>query len=505
MIMKKFLFALWVALLLPLSVVSARTIDIKGSVKDSEGRAVVGAVVSDGVQCVRTAGNGRFRMKSDSDVSRTVFVVVPSEYEIPVDRYGKFSSYVLIDGERDAQRADFTLVRRSEPCGHYFMIYEGDPQAMSSRPHSIESWKWVSSALAQYRGTFELPVYHTILGDMVTNEIEVPGRAGDFLSGLEKTGLSTFCLPGNHDHIRSAANFKDATAGYVKYFGPYNYAANIGQVHYVFLDDCAWDKEYGKHSYCIGFNDETLAFLESDLAFVPKDVPVVISTHCPVTKTFNAGFPKKVLNYDKFIGLLQGRNVNLWYGHTHIYSTYPYTDVELAEHAPGVASIESHVVGRVGGAWSCSGEITMDGSPRGVVVMEVDGKNISWFFHSLDPEYMDDMNVYVPGTVGPDREAVYCNVFFWDPLWETPRWYEDGEQKGIMSKCTEDRDACNDPLYVYMYERWEKEGRIGERKEPSKPTYCNHLFKIVPSAGVRSGEIRFKDRFGGEHSYKVSW
>ena len=53
--------------------------DIKGSVKDTEGKPVAGVVVSDGLNTVQTDSKGRFKMDADKD-SRFVFISTPSGY-----------------------------------------------------------------------------------------------------------------------------------------------------------------------------------------------------------------------------------------------------------------------------------------------------------------------------------------------------------------------------------------------------------------------------------------
>jgi len=512
--MKKFLLV-FAALALTLNFALAKPfhVVVKGTVTDTEGKPVVGAVMSDGVHFTKTDKKGHYTLKSYTKVSSCVFVIPSSEYEVPTNKYGKYNGYLSLVPQAEYQQCDFKIYKRRTPCERYSVIFQADPQSMSSRLHSVQSWDWVADKLNKFKSQFIYPVYQVILGDMVTNEMEVSGMADKFLETFKKIGLKTLFVPGNHDHVHDATNFKDATSAYVKYFGPYNYAMNIGGVHYLFLDSCAWG-EGGKKSYATDFNDETIAFIKGDLAFVPMDTPIVICTHCPITQSLDGEYPhlkRNIKNYDKFIALMKGRKVNMWYGHTHINANNAYTDYELAKYAPGLVSLDSHIVGRVGGAWSCSGEITMDGAPRGVAVMEVNGKDISWRYHSLEEKYPEDFNVYTPGCFldgGFDYgNTLFCNVYMWDEKWENPRWYENGELVGEMEKCIESKDAANDPLYKYLYAKWDKAGLVDNevRAEPSKASYCNHLFKITPSEGVRSGEIRFRDRFGRELYRKVSW
>ena len=68
-----------IALGLFLSTIALQAKDIKGSVKDTEGNAVAGVLVSDGLNIVQTDEKGTFRMDTDAD-SRFVFITTPSGY-----------------------------------------------------------------------------------------------------------------------------------------------------------------------------------------------------------------------------------------------------------------------------------------------------------------------------------------------------------------------------------------------------------------------------------------
>ena len=66
--------------------------DIKGTVKDTEGKGVPGVVVSDGLNTVQTDSKGRFRMDADQD-SRFVFISTPSGYISTMKSYLFTSSF----------------------------------------------------------------------------------------------------------------------------------------------------------------------------------------------------------------------------------------------------------------------------------------------------------------------------------------------------------------------------------------------------------------------------
>ena len=209
---------------------------------------------------------------------------------------------------------------------------------------------------------------------------------------------------------------------------------------------------------------------------------------------------------------LEGRRVNFWYGHIHYNSNYSYTASELNSKASGVKSIDSHIVSRCGGCWSCSGEICKDGTPRGFVELDIEGTESHWQFHSIDSNYPHTMNAYVPGLfkgesmVNYNKDALYCNVYLWDNLWSKPEVWVDGTLIGTMDKaCKSGTDAVNDPLYQHFYTIWKAQGLMEARDEPSSASENNHLFKFTPDPSVHKVQIRVKDRWGDSHSQDVEW
>lgn len=500
---------LLVSIVLAASCTPEDGIVVRGKVSDaSDGKPMKGVVVSDGVSCAETGIGGRYRLVTDRTLPRTVFVVNPEDYEPTFGPRCTFSGWMPVDTSLRVNRCDFSL----EPAEgeKYTMLFMGDPQVMSPRPHSLAAWEWVTDRLKEYADTTQGRLYAIYLGDMVVNEIEVEGKADWYLDRLAGTGIKSFHVPGNHDHIQSAGSYAEAIPAYVKHFGPYNYAVNIGKVHYIFLDTMQqWTGEHGNR-YEEGVSDEAIRFIGEDLAHVPADRPVMICTHCPMTKQHGGRIPEKAINYDRLISLLAGREVYFWYGHIHFNSFYNYSGEELAEHAPGVKSLESAIVGRVGGSWACSGETGRDGCPRGMVAMEVNPDGLSWRFRSLDVNYPDDMRLIAPGTYAPtegiSEGELLCNVYAWDGLWSLPEFWIDGKKAADFRHCTcGEYDSVADPEYAYRFPIWKSMGIQGFRNEIPKPYDNNHLFAVLPPEGVSAAEVRVTDRWGNTYCRNIEW
>ena len=87
----------------------AAAVNIKGSVRSTEGKGISGVVVSDGLNTTVTDSRGRFKLETDED-SRFVFISTPSGY-ISSTLEGETLFYKEISD--DVRKYDF-LVERNE-------------------------------------------------------------------------------------------------------------------------------------------------------------------------------------------------------------------------------------------------------------------------------------------------------------------------------------------------------------------------------------------------------
>ena len=97
--------------------------NIKGTVKDTEGKGLAGVVVSDGLNVVQTDTKGRFVMDTDSE-SRFVFISTPAGYKSAV-----------LDGETlyykklgVAKKYDFVVEKKAKDDTNHNLIVIADPQ-----------------------------------------------------------------------------------------------------------------------------------------------------------------------------------------------------------------------------------------------------------------------------------------------------------------------------------------------------------------------------------------
>ena len=99
-------------------------------------------------------------------------------------------------------------------------------------------------------------------------------------------------------------------------------------------------------------------------------------------------------------------------------------------------------------------------------------------------------------------EYVKVNIWNHSPdTWSTPEWWENGVKVADMV-CT---GKEYDPDYQKIYAQLNNEKLGATERKYSKPAKSPYLFRVVPTAGVRSGEVRVTDNFGRTYIQKVEW
>ena len=63
----------------------------------------------------------------------------------------------------------------------------------------------------------------------------------------------------------------------------------------------------------------------------------------------------------------------------------------------------------------------------------------------------------------------------------------------------------NDPDYLNIFAQHNEQKLGTTERKYSKPSKAPFMFRVVPSEGVTSGEIRVTDQFGHTYTHKVEW
>ncbi len=125
---------------------------------------------------------------------------------------------------------------------------------------------------------------------------------------------------GNHDNDFMTTSDYDAAVKYVDCIGPTFYSFNIGQVHYVVMDniDCSAYDGTDSRNYVKKLSNEQLKWLAKDLAYVDKSTPLIVAMHAQIYKPTSTGFAfdHDSANTEALLAALDGYEVHFVTGHT---------------------------------------------------------------------------------------------------------------------------------------------------------------------------------------------
>ena len=448
---------------------------VKGIVKDSDGNGIAGVVVSDGLKVTATDADGIYYLPSDLARRNFVFISVPADYGISATQ-GCPRFYRSIDRKQAVNRADFTLTRRKAPADRHSLIVMADIQLSASNT-SVDSYSdyVVPDVLKTVQG-ISTEVYGISLGDLVWDDMTLFSK---YRQGLETMGFTTFNLPGNHDHDPAEPTDSLALKTYERYFGPANYSANIGKIHYLFLDNILFDSHTSGGEFGLGLTDEICEWLEADLRHVPAGSTLVVSTHCPILCHTNNSAARNHRNYQRFLNAIAPYKVHAFGGHKHYHDIYRYDDGRKV----------MHCIARTPGDLFINGDVNCDGTPRGYAVVDVDGEQLTWYYKSVGEKRDMQMRLYAP--VRTESEYVYANIWGYDIRWSDVEWIPDTGFTGVAMA----RVQRTDPYYEEVLSTGLRGGT---------PTNTWHMFRVKPG-GERSGKVRVTDCFGQTYESSLSW
>lgn len=468
---------------------------VTGTVVDQRGLPVEGVVVSDGLLTTLTDESGYYALESDLSKRRFVQVTIPAAYEIPV-KNGIPQFWRRIPEGATEFEADFTLQARRKAASRYTVLMTADPQIRSRSArydnfafHSIDMYEDMCRDLRETAASItDRPVYGISLGDLVHNDMSLYPT---YCAGIADFDFPVFSVIGNHDHDQTTI-LSDSlgTVYFEMYLGPTCYSANIGDMHYVFVDNILYGRDDATKSYELGLSDEIAHWLRQDLSYVPKDKTIMICAHSQMFKK-HSSFSTRNKNYPVYRDeLLKFKNVYSWAGHNHHTYIYNYNRSEQMK----IDNLTAVTVTRSTGSLRLNKHLNNDGTPQGYMIVDVDGGDVSWYYHSCGKDRNHQMRLYSPVRTGSDY--VLANVWTWDDAWGPVEWWVDGVKVGEMEPCEE-----FDPDYVDLYATVTNK----TTRKYCQPAKSFHMFRIRPEPGVKAGEVRVTDRFGTTYVERVSW
>ncbi len=326
----------------PITYAPAFSAPVYGQVCTVEGNPVANAVVSDGINVVKTNTAGYYALETDvySGGQKFVLLSIPSGYEAVASEYAGTRTegnafWSAIEGDREGQRHDFTL--KAVDQTNYTLITMADSHVVgdSNSYHakgSITTYRnSVLPVITNHIGSVKSasnPVYAIHLGDMTQTEDWSSYSLNDHKTDMATLGVPVFNCIGNHDHDRSFLE-KDKSTTWESILGPTYYSFNIGRRHFIVLDNIYM---FGYQSADISnrLTDEQLAWVKSDFAALDKTNidEIVLVAHTKIT----GGDKQAIFGMDTsgtavenngskdrraFYDIFNGYKVTIFSGHYH--------------------------------------------------------------------------------------------------------------------------------------------------------------------------------------------
>ncbi len=462
-----------------------------------DGNARPGVVVSDGVNVVLTDDKGEYQMRSTN--RQHVFVSIPEDCEIPIHN-GMPKIYKTLQFEDDAViQVDFEL-KKQPKASSFKLLTLADVQIGDERDIEMLSQD-IMDNITRHAQSLEGYVIGISLGDLVWN---TPQLYGDYIAQINRTGVPTFSVIGNHDHNEKVKNDIESDKEFRDAFGPTYYSCNIGDWHLVVLDDVLYRGVNGRNDYSGSITQQQLEWLKKDLSHVDKNKSILVGLHIPTSRRNST---TQVDNNQALYDLLKDfHRVEILSGHTHNnFST---------SIAP---NMKETTLGAVMGAY-WNGIICNDGSPRGYAVLSFNGNEIEdQYYIGSDSTRNYQIKIYLPheatyrwGRIEEtlstpndakplfvDNEHLLINVFCWHTDWKVEIKEDDAEWSTLSENIkTLDPEAVKTLQY----------GNAWEKRPSAEPEQNNdHMFVYKPSqAAWNTITVRATDPFGNVYTSTVN-
>lgn len=480
-----------------------------------DGVGVPGVVVSDGVEVTTTDENGLYYLKSD-EYYKLVFMSVPSGYETVTDTCMPKFHKVLDGNSKTTERADWQLTKVDNK--DHVMYLLGDMHLANRTNDASQFATFLADIKEQITANKSKRQYALTLGDM-TWDLYWYDNAYDLTVYVEMikkklSGLQIFHTIGNHDHdMNEVGDFNTVTL-YRKTVAPTYYSFNIGDVHYVVLDDilCKNTGTGGSgRKYESTLTTDQLSWLKKDLAYVDKSKTLVITMHAQMYNENNAA---SLSNASELASLCSGYKTHVMSAHTHVIWNNDFS---------ASSGIVHHNSGAICGTWWWTGYYTpelnlcKDGSPAGYYVYQMNGTDVKWRFKPTGRDFNYAFRTYdrnkivmtaanfapnasSTGVTNFEKSAsswsasskdnyVYINVFDYDKSWKI-EVTENGKS------LTPELVSIKDPLHLVTYEAKRYNAGSTPTSDFKARTVTSHIFRVKASSASSTLEISVTDRFG---------
>lgn len=363
-----------------------------------DGAPMADVIVSDGALFTKTDSTGVYRLASLKYYG-AVFVITPSGYEPTVKR-GIFPQFYAPLNSKKSQKLevhDFEL--RKVDNNRHRMIFTADMHLSGRNDDMIQLKRLCLPALKRAASVKDsVAVYSIMLGDLCRNdswysqEIDPSDAVGVLAQFRYPVPLYTVMGENEYDGAVKASALTDHQASelYVRSCAPRFYSMNIGQVHYIILDNTVFRNEAGDGKYpteIVGKRNfdrkvslDQLSWLRRDLQFVEdKSTPIVVCMHHSAIRTSGKGEVIKAFSKaedtDSLIDCFKDfSSVRFVTAHIHRRRvSAPKKLKNIVEHT--VSSISGNNWESVYNGYN---HITSDGGAAGFEIFDYNGRDVVW-------------------------------------------------------------------------------------------------------------------------------
>lgn len=480
-----------------------------------DGVGVPGVVVSDGVEVTTTDADGLYYLKSE-EYNRLVFMTVPSGYETVIDTCMPKFHKELDGNPATTERADWQLAKVDNK--DHVMYILGDMHLANRTNDKSQFATFLDDIKTQITKNKSKRQYALTLGDMTwdlywyDNTYDLTVYVDMIKSKL--SGLQIFHTIGNHDHDMMEVGDFNTVSLYKKTVAPTYYSFNIGDVHYVVLDDilCKNTGTGGDgRKYESTLTADQLSWLKKDLSYVDKSKTLVITMHAQM---YNENGSASLSNASELATLCNGYKTHVMTAHTHVIWN---NDLSAGN------GIIHHNSAAICGTWWWTGyyvpelNLCKDGSPSGYYVYQMNGTDVKWRFKPTGRDFSYAFRTYdrnqivmtaanfapkasTSGATSFESSAsswkssskdnyVYINVFDYDKSWKI-EVTENGKD------LTPELVTIKDPLHLVTYEAKRYNAGSSPTGDFKARSVTSHIFRVKASSASSTLEIKVTDRFG---------
>lgn len=489
----------------------------ENGVRDAGEPGIARVGVSNGREVVLTEEDGQYTLPVGDD--NTIFVIKPEDYRLPLNELNLPQFYYIHKpaGSPELEYAgiaptgplpasvDFPLIAAAEP-DTFTALFFGDPQ-----PYNLtEVGYFARDIVAELVGVDDI-AFGMSLGDLVGNDLDLFQPLNE---AVARIGMPWFNVYGNHDMNFDAAADELADETFEATYGPTTYAFNMGEVHFIVLDDVIYPRPDGERGYIGGLHEDQLEFVENTLRHVPTDHLVVLAFHIPIFLEKPFGETFRIADRTRLFELLEDYPHTLSLsGHTHTQRHHFFqVDEDWLREEPH----HHYNVGTTSGDWwsgtpnerGIPDALMRDGTPNGYALITFTGNEYLIDYRVAGSPADHRMNIYAPA-VAPRNESfrgeVYVNFFQGSERSTVEFRVENGDWRP-MRKVNE-----QDPIVSLRRVEWDTSERLLEGARPSNPVLSKHLWKArLPTdlpLGEQVIEVRATDMFGrtfhGRHTYRI--